>query len=391
MTEKKEKTDGAAEAGKAVGTEAFRFFDNREKYLMFVTTCSEKWEVARRLNRELPMLRPKPPSLKLFDAGMGDGTVLTRVLRGLHRQFPTVPFFVVGKEISLEDVRLSLEKLSDRFHEHPQTVFVVTNLYYSEAPNLRPNKPAAQAAMKRWEIALDGTTAHEFDEQIRGLQPILAEGWQTKSSAKTGNPLYATPSMLVIYRKDQAFALDGIIPNAESPAPEYDLILASQPYRARLPAEVKVKNVLKPLASALAPEGRMLVIHSTGNDPGMEIIHGIWPDENPFATSRRDLITALRKSMADSDVNLNYDALSDEDSLFRYDLHAMPNELGENIGTSTTLAAWNAAIYVAQIEDHRLVDVLGTRDYLDITQDVLARNGGLWFEDESFVISRAGG
>lgn len=390
MTDMAEKETPAA-AADPKSTEAFRFFDNREKYLMFVTTCSEKWEVARRVNRELPMLRPKPPALKLFDAGMGDGTVLTRVLRGLHRYFPTVPFFIVGKEISLEDVRLSLEKLSDRFHEHPQTVFVVTNLYYSEAPNLRPNKPEAQAAMNRWEIELDGTTAHEFDEQIRALQPILAQGWQTKSSEKTGNPLYATPSMLVIYRKDQKFALDGIVPRPDDPKPEYDMVLASQPYRARLPAEVKVRNVLKPLANALAPEGRMLVIHSTGNDPGMEIIHGIWPDENPFATTRRDLIAALRKSMADSDTNLNYDALSDEDSLFRYDLHAMPNELGENIGTSTTLAAWNAAIYVAQIEDHRLVDVLGSRDYLDITQDVLGRHGGLWFEDESFVISRAGG
>ena len=391
MTQVKEKNGDASNAGKAEGTEAFRFFDNREKYLMFVTTCSEKWEVARRLNRELPMLRPKPPALNLFDAGMGDGTVLTRVLRGLHRQYPTVPFFVVGKEISLEDVRLSLEKLSDRFHEHPQTVFVVTNLYYSEAPRLKPNKPAAQAAMKRWEVALDGTTAHEFDEQIRGLQPILAEGWQTKSSPTTGNPLYATPSMLVIYRRDQAFALDGIIPKQGSPPPQYDLVLASQPYRARLSAEIKVKNVLKPLASALAPGGRMLVIHSTGNDPGMEIIHGIWPDENPFVTGRRDLISTLRKAMADSDINLNYDALSDEDSLFRFDLHAMPSELGENIGTSTTLAAWNAAIYVAQIEDHRLVDVLGSRDYLDITQNVLGRHGGLWFEDESFVVSRAGG
>lgn len=395
MNDAAAKGAGEAKAADAATTQAFRFFDNREKYLMFVTTCSEKWEVARRVTREVPLLRPKPPALNIFDAGMGDGTVLTRVLRGLHRHFPTVPFFVVGKEISLEDVRLSLEKLSDRFHEHPQTVFVVTNLYYSEAPGLRPNSPEAQKRFKRWDIALDGNSAHEFDEQIRELQPILAEGWQTKSSEKTGNPLYVTPSMLVIYRKDQAFALDDIIPDQtkieQGVRPEYDFILASQPYRARLPAEVKVRNVLRPLASALAPDGRMLVIHSTGHDPGMEIIHGIWPDEEPFTTSRRDLIVALREAMEDSGLNLNYDALSDSDSLFRYDLHAMPNELGENIGTSTTLAAWNAAIYVAQIEDHRLDDVLRSGSYLEVTRDVLAKHGGLWFEDESFVVSRAGG
>ena len=48
------------------------------------------------------------------------------------------PFYVVGKEISLEDVRLTLEKLPDRFVEHPQTVVVLTNMNYGEAPWLRP-------------------------------------------------------------------------------------------------------------------------------------------------------------------------------------------------------------------------------------------------------------
>ena len=53
-----------------------------------------------------------------------------------------------------------------------------------------------------------------------------------------------------------------------------------------------------------------------------------------------------------------------------------------------TLAAWNAAIYVAQIEDDRLSDVNSDRRYIDATRDVLQKHGGLWFYDESFVISR---
>ena len=124
------------------GDVPFRFFDNREKYLLFVTTCSEKWEVAARVARELDHVHPSPPALRVFDAGMGDGTVLTRVMRAMHARFPTVPFLVVGKEISLEDVRLSVEKLPDRFHEHPHTVFVATNLFYYEAAGLMPRNPA---------------------------------------------------------------------------------------------------------------------------------------------------------------------------------------------------------------------------------------------------------
>jgi hypothetical protein len=51
-------------------------------------------------------------------------------------------------------------------------------------------------------------------------------------------------------------------------------------------------------------------------------------------------------------------------------------------------AAWNAAVYVAQIEDDRLATVLGERGYLAATEEVLQRHGGLWFLDESYVISR---
>ena len=52
----------------------------------------------------------------------------------MHDRFTHMPFYVVGKEISLEDVRLTLQKMSDRFFEHPSTVLVLTNLAYADAP-----------------------------------------------------------------------------------------------------------------------------------------------------------------------------------------------------------------------------------------------------------------
>src|SRR6476659_4983166 len=39
----------------------FRFFDNRQKYLLFVNTCSEKWVVASRVALELGNIHPRPP------------------------------------------------------------------------------------------------------------------------------------------------------------------------------------------------------------------------------------------------------------------------------------------------------------------------------------------
>lgn len=69
-------------------------------------------------------------------------------------------------------------------------------------------------------------------------------------------------------------------------------------------------------------------------------------------------------------------------------MHTLPSEIGDRIGTSTLFAAWNAAIYVNQIEDERLDEVAQDRRYLDATQAVLQKHDGLWFNDETFVVTR---
>jgi hypothetical protein len=366
----------------------FRFYDNRQKYLAFVTTCNEKSAIARRAAHEVTLLRPTPPAIRMFDAGMGDGTVITRLMRSTHRLFPTAPMFVVAKEISLEDVRLGLDKLPDRLMEHPATVFVVTNLNYAEAPRLMP-RDAHQAAALNWqEVRLSGSTAHEYAEQIDELGGALASGWQATPSPKTGNPLVVRPSVLAIYREDHKFLLDSVIPKPGQIFEYYDLVLASQPWRARVGADFKVQKVLAPLARSLAPGGRLLAIQSYGNDPALEIIQQLWPDERPFKVDRHELLAALRRELGRDAREFILTAPPDDKALFRYEMHTLPSEIGDRIGTSTLFAAWNAAIYVNQIEDERLDAVVTNGAYLQATQKVLRKHGGLWFNDEAFVITR---
>ena len=121
-------------------------------------TTSEKAEVAARIGRELGHIVPRPPALRVFDAGTGNGMVLSQVLRDLHRRLPTVPFFVVGKEVSMEDTRLTLATLPDRLAEHPQSVVVLTNMFYAEAPHLFP-KAAEFHDKVRWiDVPLKGNS-----------------------------------------------------------------------------------------------------------------------------------------------------------------------------------------------------------------------------------------
>ena len=366
----------------------FRFFDNRQKYLLFVTTCSEKEVVARRVGLELGHIHPQPPAVRIFDAGMGDGSVLESVMREMHRRFTNMPFYIVGKEVSLEDVRLSLRKMADRFFEHPATVLVVTNMYYTEAPWLTPRDVAAATSMVWHEAALTGATAHEFGEQIAALEPFLAKNWQARQSAKTGNPVYEHPVALVIYRDDYRFLLDDVIPRRGEGRADYDMVIASQPYRLRAPLEFKAQKVVAPLVRALGKGGRLLGIHSYGRDPAVEIVQRVWPGENPFTHGRHDVMRATKAELGKDARRYNFNAYADARALFRYDMHTLPTEISDSIGTSTLFAAWNAAIYVAQIDDARLAAVLGERRYLEATREVLQKHGSLWFLDESYVVSR---
>jgi hypothetical protein len=382
------RTANAGPGARDQGAENFRFYDNRQKYLLFVNTCSEKWVVAQRISMELANLHPHPPALRVFDAGVGDGTVLARVMRSMHARFPNVPFCITGKEISLEDVRLALDKTPDRFFEHPATVLVMTNLYYSEAPWLAPKSVEAATSMVWHEVALRGNTAAEFEQQITELQPFLAANWQARVSKTTGNPVYDKPVVLVLYREDHRFLLDRVRPQRGQAQANYDLVIASQPFRARATDEFKANKVLAPLARSLGAGGRMIAIHSHGADPGLEIVERVWPGESPFHSDRHGLLKAVKAALGRDGRDLNFNAYADARSLFRYDMHTLPSEVSSSIGTSTLLAAWNAAVYVAQIEDQRLEQVMSDGTYLEATRDVLQKHNGLWFWDESFVISR---
>ena len=360
-----------------------RFFDTRAAYSMFVTATDEKSVVADRIGSELPKLAVRHPGLRVFDAGMGDGSLLSQLMRHMHQAFPFIPWLVVAKEISIEDVRQALARLPDRFLEHPEMVFVVTNHHFRDAPSL----PSPEGTVWR-EVALDGATTNDFTEQIEGLYGQLAKDWQVRTSPITGNPLYVNPAVLVIYRADRRFLLETLIPErAGDDSREYDLMIASQAYRARTPIEVKVRNVLVPLARGLAAGGRLVGVHARGDDPGLEIIRAVWPGEDPFRHRRQAILEEAARQLSD-EVDLTFPEMSDEEAVFQFRLHTMPSEEAEHIGTSSIVAAWNAATYVAQIDEPRLAEATSTGVYLDATRRVMQTHGGIWWNNERYVITR---
>ena len=190
----------------------FRFFDNRQKYLLFVTTTNEKNKIADAIKPFIQKLKPTYPALKIFDAGMGDGSLLMNVMRQCHHRMPHIPILISTKEISMEDVRLGLDKLPDRFVEHKNTVFVISNLNYEESTLLKSKNKQKQKKMNWKIVKLKGNSSSDFSFQLRKLnQDFLNKKWQIERNDKTGNPTYKEPSVIIIYRKDQEFILKNII------------------------------------------------------------------------------------------------------------------------------------------------------------------------------------
>lgn len=378
--------------GLSVGRAApdFRFYDNRQKYLMFVNTTSEKQMIADRALHHMADTQPQPPAMRLMDAGAGDGTALARMLRGMHRRHPWVPFYAVAKEISMENVRLILEKMPDRLQEHPSTVLVLTNLKYPEALRLKPRSPSAASRMIWHELQLVGSTAGEFEEQITALEPWLAEYWQARVSADSGNPVYDAPVVLVIYRRDHRFALESLLPRRGLARADFDFILLSQPWRARASLDFKVSRIVAPLVRGLRANGKLMGVQSHGADAGMDLIHQVWPGEQPFRHGREEIFQAIRRELGVAERDYRFHQCSDEEATFRYDVRTLRGEIDPDapMSSSTILSAWNAATYVAQIEDSRLAEAMVGDHYQQATRDALLRHGGLWFTDEEFIVSR---
>ena len=78
-----------------------------------------------------------------------------------------------------------------------------------------------------------------------------------------------------------------------------------------------MEKVLLPLTQSLGKGGRLIGIHSAGNDPGMEILKKIWPDGDPFSFKRHDIMDVLKKKLGREKSLYNIRPGSDTRSIFK--------------------------------------------------------------------------
>ena len=369
----------------------FRFFDNRQKYLLFVNTCSEKWVVANRVSLELANIHPRPPALR----------AVRRRRRRRHRAAADAARD--ARPVSAHAVLRGRQGDQPRGRA-PRDAEDVGPLHRASGDRAGPDQPRlCRRALARGEVDVGrlqhGLARGGADRLLRRTSSSSRSPTWCRSSTRTGRPASArrpatrSTSGRWCWWSTARTTSSCSTRSSRSRAARganYDLVIASQPYRARASLDFKAKRVIAPLAKR-ARSGRPADRHPfarqrsrPGDHPeglaGRQSVHPRPPPDHEGGQARaragrpRSQFQRLcRQPLA---VPLRH-------------AHAAERDIGtSSIGTSTLFAAWNAAIYVAQVEDHRVAEAAADGRYLAATQEVLQKHGGLWFYDKSYVISR---
>jgi hypothetical protein len=367
---------------------SFAFHEQRQRFHIFANTTNESWVLADRIAEDLKRLKPGPNGIRIFYAPMDNGITLTRTLRAVHAVFPDTPVLVVLKGRGLEDLRNTMGRLVDRMAEHPLSVFVLTNLYAREALDLVKKSDDNPQDISWRDVGLAGARSYDYQRQVAPLYEELSREWLIHQGGH-GQPVYAKPSVVTFYRKDQRDQLASIIPTPGQTGRHYDYCLLNHPYLQSHTMRFRIDHMLHPVVEALAPDGQMTVVQAHGNDPAHEIVRRIWPDQPIPFVSRYDIIRELRRALGGAQAGFTFSGLTDAKSLFRFDMHTLPVLEDQEIGALSLMSAWNNAVYFAEVKEEFSQAAIreGTR-YLDITRDVLREHGGLWFVNETFSVCR---
>ncbi len=367
---------------------SFAFHEQRQRFHIFANTTNESWVVADRVACELADITPGRDGIRLLYTPMDNGIILARTLRALHALYPDTPVLVVMKGRGLEDLRNTMGRVVDRLTEHPLSVFVVSNMYLREVVCLTKLSRDNPADVVWRDVPLTGNVSYDFQGQVARLYGELSNEWLIHQG-ETSQPVYALPSVAVIYRRDRARDVKAILPEHGRPdlRLRYNYALLNRPYLHSHTMTFRLDHVLRPVFDRLAAGGRMTVIQGLGQDPAHEIVARIWPDQALPATSRYEVIRNLRKALQGERFSVS--GLTDTNALFRFDMHTLPVLQGHNLGTQSLSSAFNNAVYFAQVREELAQEAIREgRRYLEITEEVLRKHGGLWFVNEAFSVTR---
>ncbi|MDC1183832.1 hypothetical protein N8150_01375 [Gammaproteobacteria bacterium] len=359
-----------------------RFFDDRLKYLSFIQNTGEKRAISKELYPHIASLPQNKTYLRILDAGTGDGTIKSNLIKSFHKYHPYTSLLITGKEISYEDLKNTLEKMPDRFVEHPNLMVTMTNVKFSELGHIENSKKMNGKNIKKITLVLKNDNSFDFNDQISNLGNFIKKYWGIEIDSKSRTS-YSNPCLIRIYREDHKRYLEPFI-DKDYDNNNYDLIVASQAYRAISNAKTKVSNVIAPLMRLLNKSGKLLITHSCGDDSVEKILRIAWKDKDPFPTKGKEIIQHLN----DHPVGENSRYTYSKPKSYSFKFKRTPDQTVSELFGHGIDAKLANILYVGQIPEKDIQAMEKNSTLLRKIHNAIAKEDKIFFRNELFSIKK---
>ena len=356
-----------------------RFYDSRLSYLSFVQNTDEKKVISEKIYPYLSKL-PKKNIYHFLDAGIGDGTITSNLIKKFHALRPNSLLCITGKEISFEDVFNSLIKMPDRFIEHPKLAVTLTNMKFSEIGSLASGDNNSKVAIRN--LILKGSNAHDFEKQLQRLELFINKNWGFDID-KNGRTAYVKPCIINIFREDKKDLIFKHLPKVNKNN-KYDFILASQAYRSRSSTRAKIVNVINPLARILRKDGLLVVTHSVGNDSIEKIFNIASVKSDFFPDSSKTLIAAIKKNDLFSLKGFKFSS----PKKYSYGFRKIPREVVAEMSSSSMHSKISNIFYIAQLSKEESEILQNNPTKIKKIKKAILNQDTLYFNNEIFSIKK---
>ena len=361
-----------------------RFFDDRLKYLSFIQNTEEKKAISEKIFAYVAGLSENKSYLRILDAGTGDGTIFSNIIKSFHKHHPYTSLLITGKEISYEDLKNTLEKMPDRFVEHPNLLVTMTNVKFSELGLIESSKKIKDKKVKEFNLVLKSNNSFDFNSQMtsRLLNNFIKKNWGIEIDNKNKTS-YSNPCIIRVFREDNKKQLEKFLKNNYKNN-NYDLIVASQAYRAAASIEVKVKNVIAPLMRLLNKSGKLLVTHTCGGDFIQKVLKLAFREKEAFPNTAKDIIEYLRNNPIGE--NNIYDFSKPINYYFKF--KRTPDQTVTELFGHNVDSKWANILYVGQIAEKDILILEKNLTLMNRVKKTINDCDQIQFKNELFSITK---
>ena len=361
-----------------------RFFDDRLKYLSFIQNTGEKKAISEKIYSYISKLSENKSYIRVLDAGTGDGTIFSNMIKSFHKYRPYTSLLITGKEISYEDLKNTLEKTPDRFVEHPNMLITMTNVKFSELNLIEGSKKIKGKKIKEFSLVLKSNNSFDFNSQITGrhLGNFIKKNWGIEID-KNGSTSYSNPCIIKIYREDNEKHLKKFLKN-EYKNNNYDLIIASQSYRAAASVKTKINNVIGPLIGLLNKSGKLLITHTCGGDSIHKILKLAFKDSVFFPNSAKDIIEYLKTSPFGNSGLYSFSRPID----YYFKFKRAPDQTITELFGHNSDAKWANILYVGQVAEKDIQSLENNSRLRNKVRKAIDKSDQLKFKNEIFSITK---